>query len=203
MFTKGITHGSSVNASEASKLWWNQTTKEERFWNNVVVLTYDLGCWLWVSRTNEDGYGRTDWKGRSTFAHRVAWELKNGPIPDGLQVLHKCDNPPCCNPDHLFLGTNLDNVKDKISKGRMQRPFGDNAPNTKILSKDILQIVEMWNARNTTEEIAQRFNVHRETIRAVLKRVGHFYPKNSPIELTPASMAEGSIAGESAAESHP
>ena len=94
----------------------------ERFWAKVPTL--GVGCWEWAGgRDNDEGYGRIrEGRGGSPFllTHRVAWELTQGPIPDGLMVLHKCDNPPCVRPDHLFLGTNTDNMRDASAKGRMQ-----------------------------------------------------------------------------------
>jgi hypothetical protein len=73
----------------------------------------ECGCWFW-NGTLSNGYGKM---GRQ-LAHRLSWEAFNGPIPDGLFVLHKCDTPPCVNPDHLFLGTHGDNVRDCLAKGR-------------------------------------------------------------------------------------
>jgi hypothetical protein len=86
----------------------------ERFWARVEKLS--TGCWEWSGFRNlaRGGYGYVE--GRR--AHRVAWELANGPIPEGLHVCHRCDNPPCCNPSHLWLGTDLDNARDKIAKRR-------------------------------------------------------------------------------------
>lgn len=78
------------------------------------------GCHLWTGSTNKC-YGVVGKGGRSGGmfqAHRLSWEFSNGPIPDGLHVLHKCDTPACVNPDHLFLGTNGDNIRDAIAKGR-------------------------------------------------------------------------------------
>lgn len=76
------------------------------------------GCWLWKGTRNMKGYG-TIKKDRKTYrAHRVSWELHNGPIPEGKQVLHKCDMRSCVNPDHLYLGTNIENVRDKMVRGR-------------------------------------------------------------------------------------
>jgi hypothetical protein len=79
------------------------------------------GCWLWIGATNGKGYGKIQQGRRGgipLLAHRVSWELHRGPIPDGLMVLHQCDSPPCVNPDHLFLGTGLDNMRDMVAKSR-------------------------------------------------------------------------------------
>ena len=75
------------------------------------------GCWLWVSQSGE-GYGHLRIDGKSRSAHHASYELHVGPIPDGMRVLHRCDNPRCINPEHLFLGTQADNVADMVAKGR-------------------------------------------------------------------------------------
>ncbi len=78
-------------------------------------------CHLWTARTNKSGYGTVNINGKMLLAHRVAWEIANGPIPASLWVLHNCpggDNPACCNPDHLWLGTHADNMADMVAKGR-------------------------------------------------------------------------------------
>ena len=76
------------------------------------------GCLEYQGVRNSDGYGQIKVDGKMLLAHRVAYELAHGPIPSGLCVCHRCDNPSCCNPDHLFLGTHNENVKDMIDKGR-------------------------------------------------------------------------------------
>src|SRR4030043_361681 len=88
---------------------------EKRFWNKVNK-TDD--CWIWTAYCNKKEYGCFKFQDKSELAHRVSWIIHNGPIPNGLHVLHKCDNPPCVRPDHLFLGTDKDNANDRISKGR-------------------------------------------------------------------------------------
>lgn len=85
----------------------------------------ESGCWLATTWWDEDGYGRTT---NCTFLHRKSYEIAFGSIPDGLQVCHKCDTPPCCNPDHLFIGTNQDNRDDMARKGRI---LGSRNPNFK------------------------------------------------------------------------
>jgi hypothetical protein len=76
------------------------------------------GCWLWRHAKGEGGYGRVRFQGRSVYTHRLAWELTHGPVPEGFDVLHCCDTPPCGNPEHLFLGTDADNAADRAAKGR-------------------------------------------------------------------------------------
>lgn len=91
---------------------------EERLWEKVDKAG---DCWVWTAGRNPKGYGRIGRGGRGegvVLAHRAVWELANGPVPEGLFVLHRCDNPPCVRPNHLFLGTKADNNQDMASKGR-------------------------------------------------------------------------------------
>ena len=104
--------------------WWEEFRRKlpERFWKRVKK-TKD--CWEWQGMKKKDGlpYGLVKIFFRRFYAHRVAWELTNGPIPKGLNVLHRCDNPVCVRPSHLFLGTQADNIADMVSKGRNRSPL--------------------------------------------------------------------------------
>lgn len=104
-------------------------------------------CWIWTGAHNMRGYGQIHFsKGkRVIYAHRASYEIHRGPIPDGLWVLHRCDNPQCVNPSHLFLGDRLANVHDAMSKGRMRKPPipnrpGELNPNAKLTDKKVRQI---------------------------------------------------------------
>ena len=100
------------------------------------------GCMLWLAAVNASGYGIIAHAGRSTLAHRLAWENANGPIPPGLHALHRCDVRGCVNPAHLFLGTNADNVADKCAKGRaIGVPLrGTDSPAAKLTDADVRAI---------------------------------------------------------------
>ena len=108
---------------------WPARNLEERFWPKVnkdgpIHPTLGTRCWLWTAGTNGHGYGAFHpGPGRRGMgkAHRISWTIANGPIPDGLGVLHRCDNPPCVNPAHLFLGTDQENHRDMDAKGRHGR----------------------------------------------------------------------------------
>ena len=101
------------------------TPLSERFWR-FVCKDAVTGCWNWAGFSyNESGYGgiRSDTPPyKKVRAHRVSWELHNGPIPDGVDVLHRCDNPKCVNPDHLYLGSQADNMRDMIERGLWEPP---------------------------------------------------------------------------------
>lgn len=110
----------------------------ERFWSKVKKTR---GCWLWIAGKNKRGYGWfRDSNGESRLAHRVSWELVNGVVPDGLLVLHTCDNPSCVRPDHLFIGTHRDNVRDMIEKGRAVYVKGEQHGRAKLGEKEVKEI---------------------------------------------------------------
>jgi HNH endonuclease len=94
-------------------------------------------CWTWTRSLDKYGYGRCARSYQTTKAHRAAWILSRGPIPEGLCVLHRCDNPPCCNPAHLFLGTQLENIRDRESKRRNVVRSGEANGNARLTSAQV------------------------------------------------------------------
>lgn len=96
------------------------------------------GCWEWQAFRGWKGYGQIAYKGKNAAAHRVMYALTHGPIPDGYMVCHKCDNPPCCNPGHLWVGTMSDNALDSAKKGRAKEVKKTHCPRNHPLSGDNL-----------------------------------------------------------------
>jgi len=126
------------------------------------------GCWNWTGGTISDGYGSirfvTDNGKIESYAHRVSWIIHRGKIPDGLKVLHHCDNPRCCNPDHLWLGTDLDNALDKTEKGRNNVPYGENAGSAKLKSEQVYEIRKLHSDGMPQRQIAKRFGIVHNTV---------------------------------------
>ena len=135
-------------------------------------------CWPWSGKHSTlHGYGviyigkGDNGKPVMMVAHRVAYMLAVGPIPGRLCVLHRCDNPPCCNPAHLFLGTRLENHKDMMAKGRQSKPpllAGEDNPKSKLTEMDVRHIRMARNWGVSTGCLARRYCVRLNTIRAVL-----------------------------------
>jgi hypothetical protein len=109
---------------------------EQCFWKYVEIIPDS--CWTWKGSKAPFGYGHMSWNGKSNYAHRVSWMIHNGPIPDGMVVMHKCDCPECTNPDHLQLGTQIENMRDRDLKGRWREPSYEKV--TKIPDETVLQI---------------------------------------------------------------
>lgn len=127
-------------------------------------LCFTIGeCWLWRGFVNEDGYGKLG----ALSAHRLAWHLHYGPIPNGMQVLHKCDVRCCVNPDHLFLGTQRENIKDMVEKNRQWRPKNHRNPNAKLCLADA-ELIRQSSA--DPKYLAQFFNVGLSTIYRILNK---------------------------------
>lgn len=140
----------------------------DRIEANSMPVT-ECGCWFWMGRLNIDGYGGIGVKGKSLLAHRASWEAFRGPVPDGLCVLHQCDIPCCVNPDHLFVGTQLENIADRTNKrrGKNQRMPGEKHPLARLTANDVRAI------RSSAESqyaLAERYGVDQAHISAIQLR---------------------------------
>jgi len=147
---------------------------ETKLFKNALVTE---GCWLWLGTKNALGYGiiSNGRKGEKVRAHRACYELVHGKIPDGLVACHKCDNPSCVNPGHIFLGTKKENTADMWAKGRGFTPFKTMLErahhNCKMLDVDVVTCRQMHETGNyTTKQLSQHFGVSQTHIRRVVKR---------------------------------
>lgn len=140
-----------------------------RFLSKVKITS--LGdCWTWAGAIHSSGYGYFRSEGRTEGAHRASYRLFKGPIPTGMRVCHQCDNPPCVNPFHLFLGTQKQNMQDAAKKGRMSGPrrqyisvpkSDETHPRAKLTNEQVRFI------RSNSKDLASQFGVSRWTIRRV------------------------------------
>jgi len=122
----------------------------------------ESGCLEWTGARNRDGYGTVWDGGKMRSTHRVSWELRNGEIPAGLCVLHKCDNRRCCDPAHLFLGTYADNNADMVQKGRAR---GGNDGATRVVDSDMAHFMFILAVEGRSQrDIGKRLGLHHSTV---------------------------------------
>lgn len=143
----------------------------ERFWARVDRT--GEGCWEWqgARQNRTHGYGTAQWRGQPMSAHRKAWFLENGPIPEGMFVCHRCDNPPCCRPDHLFLGTPAQNSADMTAKGRQARNRGTRAPNAKATAGQVRELRRRYDAGGvSTHQLAREFGMSSMPVWRIVTR---------------------------------
>lgn len=138
----------------------------ERFWSKVDKSAGPDGCWLWTASCDRDGYGLFRIDGKLRGAHCVACELFVGSIA-GYKVLHHCDNPPCVNPRHLWLGTDADNSADKAAKGRSSRLCGESNGAVKLTEKQV-RVIRSLKGVLSNRTIAKQFAMGRTQIGAIL-----------------------------------
>jgi len=142
-------------------------TAEKRFLAKVNKID---SCWLWTASKNLGGYGYFSFKGKSNLAHRVSYELFVGQLHEYSLVCHSCDNPSCVNPDHLWLGTNADNIRDMDKKGRRVAPRGEAVSTSKLTETQVLSIREKYaTGEYTQSELGKEFKVRGETISKIVK----------------------------------
>lgn len=139
---------------------------EKRFWRNVQKTD---SCWIWTGSFGSHGYGSMHFMGKGERAHRISWIVKNGTIPDGLHVLHRCDNRKCVNPDHLFLGTNSDNVADRTAKRRHH--------NIKLSDEQVSEIRRRVESGEKQRDVAKDYPVSYKQISKICLKQRWTYVK--------------------------
>jgi hypothetical protein len=141
-------------------------TDVSRFWR--VVDCGDV-CWMWRAGLDRDGYGKFHAAGRHLKAHRFSWQLHHGPIPTGLFVCHRCDNPGCVRPDHLFLGTASDNNKDCAAKGR--HVFGERNGRSKLTVDQVREIRARHADGESQGSLAKQFGISHRSIQFIVRQI--------------------------------
>lgn len=150
-----------------------KSTVEERFWAKVPSRASNV-CWPWSGSRGLYGYGvmSKTCRGKSGsvhMAHRLSWEIHFGEIPEGMCICHKCDNPPCVNPKHLFLGTKADNAQDRNAKGRHTNQSGEHNGHARLCRQDIDRIIRLLELGRPQSEIAAMFGVKQPHISRILR----------------------------------
>lgn len=135
---------------------------EAHFWARVDK-NGPNGCWLFMGCRDKWGYGDLNYMGKHIQAHRLAWKLLRGD-PSDLDVLHDCDNPPCCNPDHAYLGTDQDNANDRVSRGRLR--LGEMSPQAKLTEEQARRILAL-KGKERSIELAEKYGVCQTTITGI------------------------------------
>lgn len=140
-----------------------------RFWLKVDKSKGSDKCWTWTGYIGSRGYGAIHWKGSpATRAHRIAFEITFGPIPEGQVVMHTCDNKLCVNPAHLKLGTQLANMRDAVLKGRF--PTGEQAPAAKLTEEQVIEIRRRAASGASYWDLSRDYNVVYGTIGRIVRR---------------------------------
>jgi len=131
------------------------------------------GCWEWMGCLS-NGYGNITWNGRQILAHVLSYKLFRGPIPAGMFVCHHCDNRMCINPAHLFCGTQADNMRDCVAKGRINRNprrWGENHPDSKLTERQVLQMRALFGSGVKQADLARMFGVKKYCVYAIVRRI--------------------------------
>lgn len=138
---------------------------ESRYWPKVSRAA-DHDCWQWAAKAKHPyGYGRmTAGRGVQLKAHQIGWALANGPIPEGMSVLHECDNPGCCNPAHLFLGDQGANMRDAKRKGRMSKPPVHKGASHHLAKLSDEQVVSIKNDARPAPAVAAEYGISTKTV---------------------------------------
>ena len=143
----------------------------KNFWKKVDKKD-NSSCWIWIGAHCNHGYGQMRINNKMKMAHRISWIIHFGNIPEGLEVCHKCDNPECVNPSHLFLGTHQDNMDDRKSKGRNKSLQGEMNGASKLKNSQILSIRKKYSTGEySLRDLGREYHVGFEAIRRVVKHI--------------------------------
>jgi hypothetical protein len=137
---------------------------EKRFWSKVEIRTRQE-CWLWRAGKDKDGYGTFWILPQNQRAHRFAYETQFGPVDKNLFILHKCDNPSCVNPSHLFVGDAKDNIFDMMTKNRQNK--GEQIKSSKLVANQVKEIKVWLSQGYSSGFLAKKFKVHKSTIKDI------------------------------------
>ena len=130
----------------------------------------NTGCWLWTAgRSGGKRYGVMAFNGKPQLAHRISFILHKGKFPENLYVCHKCDVGLCVNPDHLFLGTQKDNMNDCQKKGRFPSVLGSKNPRARINEEQVLKIKELFAAGHSRSELSKKYNISKQSVNRLLR----------------------------------
>lgn len=144
------------------------TSPTERIWGKFRITHFDNGCWEWTGSRDNQGYGRVRHGKRLLLAHRLMWSVANcEEIPDGLDILHRCDNPPCVNPNHLYAGTHLQNMRDRDSRGRRRPPYGEQNASAKLNADQVRDIRARLARGENQYALAAKYGVRQATISSI------------------------------------
>lgn len=153
---------------------------EHRFWPKVDRSALGPGgCWVWITSSRDGRYGHfsigvgANGRTRTSSTHRVSYELAYGPIPDGLFVLHRCDNPPCVNPAHLWAGTRDDNTADMLRKGRQAMNVGERSGCAKVSAEQVREIRRRHTDGALQKDIAASFGLEPSGVSRIVN--GHYW----------------------------
>lgn len=152
----------TVVSSQSISIPWHiinlsRMNTEEKFWS-LINKSHESECWIWLGGVNNKGYGQFRLNGRLYMSHRLAYSLSKSEIPRGLFLCHKCDTPKCCNPSHMFIGTQSDNMIDRVVKNRQ--------PNL-VLTPEIVKEIRRLSASYMPGQISKKLNISLTLVKKV------------------------------------